>query len=370
MGGSRKGFTLVELLVVIAIIGILVGLLLPAVQAAREAARRMQCSNNLKQLQLAALNYESAYKVLPSMGYRGWRGRGHPGLGWRNNRPYSMMMQLLPFIEQGNLSNQFAARAKPSGPGLPDPWDFLDGHFRRNGGGDENIAWGNQYWKTDIATFICPSDPPPPNRNESPSLLNYKVCVGDDYHQNHFRLGQAGRNNRGIYQINRWLAIGAITDGLSNTISLGERVAGGAPRDLKGGVAQNVRAWNPAACLARVGPDRRLTGRVRANFRPTGGRAWDGRPYFAGFATIMAPNSPNCNWGNGDWNEDMSSISSYHTGGAQIAMADGSVHFMSQNIDTGDQTVNDRANPSGPSAYGIWGALGSKEGGEAANLPE
>ncbi|HBE68518.1 MAG TPA: prepilin-type cleavage/methylation domain-containing protein [Planctomycetaceae bacterium] len=369
MKRTRTGFTLVELLVVIAIIGILVGLLLPAVQAAREAARRMQCSNNLKQLQLAALNYESAYQRLPAMGYRGWSGRGHPGLGWRNNRPYSFIMQILPFIEQGNLATAFAQRAKPGGPGLPDPWDYRDNHFTRNGGGEENLLWGNTFWKKDISTLICPSDPPPTNRNESPSLNNYKVCVGDDYHQNHFRQGQAGRNNRGMYQINRWLRIGGIPDGLSNTISLGERVGGGAPRDLLGGVAQNVRDWNPAACLARLGPNRQLTGQVRANFRPTGGRAWDGRPYFMGFATIMAPNSPNCNWGNGDWNEDMSSISSHHTGGAQVAMGDGSVHFISSSIDTGDQTWNDVANPSGPSRYGVWGALGSKDGGDIAQLP-
>lgn len=93
------GFTLVELLVVIAIIGILVGLLLPAVQAAREAARRMQCSNNLKQLTLANLNYESAYKRFPAMGYFG-DPASNPGIG-RANWPYSYAMQILPYIEQG-----------------------------------------------------------------------------------------------------------------------------------------------------------------------------------------------------------------------------------------------------------------------------
>lgn len=93
----REGFTLVELLVVIAIIGILVGLLLPAVQAAREAARRMQCSNNLKQLGLAVLNYESTYKLLPAMGYIGENGA--PGIG-TGNFPYSFTMQILPFIER------------------------------------------------------------------------------------------------------------------------------------------------------------------------------------------------------------------------------------------------------------------------------
>jgi prepilin-type processing-associated H-X9-DG protein len=195
--------------------------------------------------------------------------------------------------------------------------------------------------------------------------------VGDDYHQNHFTPDQSGRNNRGIFQRNRYLAMGGITDGTSNTIALSERVAGGDARDLLGGVALNVRAWNPAACLARIDPNnpRRLTGDVRAQFRPTGGRAWDGRPYFVGFATMVAPNGPSCHWGGVDGNEDMSPPSSYHTGGVQVGMADGSVQFISQNIDTGNQAADSLPNPGGPSDYGVWGSLGSASGGEAASLP-
>jgi prepilin-type N-terminal cleavage/methylation domain-containing protein len=97
---KRSGFTLVELLVVIAIIGILVGLLLPAVQAAREAARRMQCSNNMKQIGLAMHNYHDTHKSFPTFVI-------HNGQGdyWRG---YSAFTQMLPFIEQGNLSNSLA----------------------------------------------------------------------------------------------------------------------------------------------------------------------------------------------------------------------------------------------------------------------
>ncbi len=362
---SRKGFTLVELLVVIAIIGILVGLLLPAVQAAREAARRMQCSNNLKQLQLAILNYESTYKRLPALGYIGRR--GNPGIG-RGNWPYSYTMQILPFIEQSNLYNAHQSLAKPGGRGLPTPWSHEPGHFVD----DTERAWAAQNWLVDIPTLICPSDTPPTDRRESPSLINYKVCVGDDYHQNHFTPDQAGRDNRGIYQRNRWLKMSGIVDGTSNTISLGERVAGGNPRDILGGVALNMRAWNPASCYARIDPNnpRQLTGRVRAGFRPTGGRAWDGRPYFVGFATMVKPNGPSCHWGGVDGNEDMSPPSSRHTGGVQVAMADGSVHFVSENIDTGNPLANSVANPSGPSDYGVWGALGSKDGGEVAQIEQ
>ncbi|MEM7475209.1 MAG: DUF1559 domain-containing protein [Planctomycetota bacterium] len=360
---GRQGFTLVELLVVIAIIGILVGLLLPAVQAAREAARRMQCSNNLKQLALAQLNYESAYKRFTSFGYQGTPS----GIGRWNWRKYAYTIQLLPYIEQGPLANNMAARSKPQGPGLPDPWDNLPGHFSD----DDERAWAALNWQVDIPTFICPSDPPVVNRNESPSILNYKVCLGDDYHQNHFRLGQSNRDNRGIFQTNRWLPISAVVDGTSNTLLMSERVAGGGVRDIKGGVALNMRDWNPAACYARVDQTTgQLTGQVRANFRPTGGRAWDGRPYFCGFVTMVRPNGPSCHWGGVDGNEDMSPPSSYHTGGVNVAMADGSIHYVSDNIDTGNITANSVANPSGPSDYGVWGALGSREGGEVATIDQ
>jgi prepilin-type processing-associated H-X9-DG protein len=191
--------------------------------------------------------------------------------------------------------------------------------------------------------------------------------VGDDYHQNHFRPDESGRDNRGIFQIERWLEIGAVKDGTSNTVMLGEMVGGGDQRDIMGGVALNMTAWNPAACLARKDPanPKRLLGSVRAQFRPVGGRAWDGRPYFVGFATLVAPNGPSCHWGGVDGNEHMGTLSSWHSGGGQVAMGDGAVRFISQSIDTGAQAVNDVDTPGGrPSPWGVWGALGSRNGGE------
>ena len=356
MRSARRGggFTLVELLVVIAIIGILVGLLLPAVQAAREAARRMQCSNNLKQLGLAALNYESTYKRFPALGYA-----ANPGIGAGNDWPYSWAISILPYVEQAPLYSAMMSQAKPSGPGLPTPWSTA------------NNAWENANWKAQVPALICPSDSPPTNRGESPSLTNYRGCLGDDYHQNHFFPSQ-GRDNRGMFQRMRWLQIGSAIDGTSNTILFGEAVAGGAADDILGGVALDMQAWNPAACLARISPTnpRKLTAPVRADFRPQGGRAWDGRPYFVGFSTMVAPNGPSCHWGGVDGNEHMGALSSYHTGGGQVSMTDGSVHFISSSIDTGRQTQDDIAAPSGPSPYGVWGALGSRDGGEAASVPQ
>ena len=282
MSRSRKGFTLVELLVVIAIIGILVGLLLPAVQAAREAARRMQCSNNLKQLGLAMHNYESSHKRFPAMGHLGGNlADSQPGMGQDIWARYAYTIGLLPYIEQGPLFNNMMARARPSGVGLPRPWaGQVDWSYD-----DENARiWGldQKNWSVDISAFICPSDSPPPNRNESPCLLNYKVSMGDTYFQNHFPTKEWGsRDNRGMFHINRYLQIGSLTDGTSNTVMLGERAGGGGVADIRGGIAQEMREWSPADCLARVGlvnGRRQLTAPVREIQRPHTGRAWDGRP--------------------------------------------------------------------------------------------
>lgn len=345
---GELGFTLVELLVVIAIIGILVALLLPAIQAAREAARRTECSNNIKQLALAMHNYHDTNKAFPAMGSR--------GMGGNRGIYYSWVIPILPYIEQGSLHEGIMTQARPAGGGLPTPWST------------SGNAFGNAYWKVDIPNLQCPSDTVPVDRKESPSLINYKVCVGDDYHQNHFRPSQSNRNNRGIFQVERWNNMSSIIDGTSTTVMLGEVAGGGDRYDVIGGVALNMRSWNPAACLARVDPNnpRRLTGKVRAQFRPHTGRAWDGRPYFVGFATMVGPNGPSCQWGGVDGNEHMGTLSSRHPGGGYVALADGATRFIIDGIDTGDQTVNDVGSPgSRPSPWGVWGALGSKAGGES-----
>lgn len=344
----HHGFTLVELLVVIAIIGILIALLLPAVQAAREAARRSSCTNNMKQLGLAMHNHHDTFQELPPLG-------NHQKDGdWGGGRRYAYTIYILPYIEQSNLYDAIMAKARSSS--LPSPWST------------SNNTWQNANWKVDIDGFICPSDPPPTDRGESPSLLNYKVCVGDDYHQNHFRPNQSGRDNRGVFQTDRKLNFASVTDGLSNTVMVGEVAGGGGPTDLKGGVALDQQAWNPQACSARYdAAAKKLTGKVRANFRPTSGRAWDGRPYFVGFATMVGPNGPSCHWGGVDGNEHMGTLSSYHPGGGNVTMSDGSVRFINENIDVGNQAKDDSASPSGQSAYGVWGAIGSRNGGETAS---
>lgn len=207
---SCRGFTLVELLVVIAIIGVLIALLLPAVQQAREAARRMECTNNLKQLGLSLHNRHDTFGKLPPLGNLETDGN------WGGNRVYAWTIYILPYIEQNALYDNIQVRAQSSS--LPTPWST-----------STTDTWELQNWQVDIDGFTCPSDGPPTNRNESPSLLNYKACVGDDYHQNHFRPSQ-DRDNRGIFQIDRKITLANITDGLSNTVMLGEIAGNGNAR--------------------------------------------------------------------------------------------------------------------------------------------
>ena len=202
---SRTGFTLVELLVVIAIIGILVGLLLPAVQAAREAARRMQCSNNVRQLGIAVHNYESAYRRLPS-GWVASNAHGEPGWGWA--------AALLPFMEGSNLHQQIEA-------------DIHD-----------------QVRVTVVPTFLCPSDT---------GANLFEIAEGDGHDHDHdaryrvgriddegeklfqvsksnyvgmfgtFELEDAPYNGNGMFYGNSRIKFRDVTDGLSNTLMVGER---------------------------------------------------------------------------------------------------------------------------------------------------
>ena len=170
----RAAFTLVELLVVIAIIGILVGLLLPAVQAAREAARRMQCSNGLKQLGLANLNYESTFKALPPR--KG--GTGGPFNGTiRNNsngNRLSGFVFLLPYMEQSAMYNQIQAGD------LAGTYNYAAAQGGPTAAVGGPAAWtGWVPWNRSPSMLTCPSDGPVFNQPANTQTNNYACCIGD-----------------------------------------------------------------------------------------------------------------------------------------------------------------------------------------------
>ena len=327
---SNRGFTLVELLVVIAIIGVLIALLLPAVQQAREAARRMQCSNNLKQLGLALHNYHDTFNYFPS------RNAGTANQG----RRISGMMSLLPYIEQQALYNRLIK------PGSWNPWNGVFQGYA-------------------LPAVLCPSDS---GGSTSPhgttlGIYNYVFCGGDSLNGT---VGSPSRPSRGVFGSMQWSNFRDITDGTSNTIAMSELVR---PNSLnhRGMLAGSTSITTPTACKATYNYSTRKyyssgwTGDTSRGFRFA-----DGAEYFAGFNTIMPPNSPSCfNNGGGHTASGMYSAGSWHPGGVLCLNADGSTHFVAETINAGNQSATPPSyNGSGYSPYGIWGAMGTKASGE------
>lgn len=378
----REGFTLVELLVVIAIIGILVGLLLPAVQAAREAARRMQCSNNLKQLGLAAHNYESAYKKFP---YRMGGTGDNQGNSWAfNHGRKSGFITILPFIEGGNQFNTIEAGIGSWPYGGTDP--TTGWHEAAPGGRTAWGGWGP--WNVSPSFMKCPSDPGVTNDQNGNT---YSMCIGGNGKAIGWALWGNNSINQGgdlsgifSYGHRQHASHGSISDGTSNTIMYSERLLQTAPYNNQGGnpgVGMNELVdFKTTTALVPGVENSPLSCRTVANgqyLKPgtahqgNGGSFWvDGHPTYVAFNCILPPNSPACT-SQITWGDGVPAIlppTSNHTGGVNVTMADGSVQFMTQNIDTGDLTVPAQL-ATGGSPYGVWGALGTMNGGEVAQLP-
>ncbi len=306
---SRQGFTLVELLVVIAIIGILVGLLLPAVQAAREAARRMQCQNNMKQLGLAAHNYESAYKIFP-MGHMfsgHFNGSEHPtqagGTGW------FWSAFILPFIEGTNTYNAINFRQ-------PFYTHLTDGIDPVSQAQNHLIIQQTQAWAR------CPSDTAPETRNyggSNPSahthcITSYTINAGSFHNSLSTNQNTNPDYGNGIARRNVSSKLGGITDGTSNTFLFNERTY----------------------FLTR---DTTLYGMINQNLGYASGRTSHGLSN--GAYRINPPKLP-------AWGSTETSAHSLHTGGANFTRCDGSVSFISENI---------QHTSRGTSEAGAWGAV-------------
>lgn len=358
----RLAFTLVELLVVIAIIGVLVALLLPAVQSAREAARRTSCNNKLKQSALALHNYESTFKTFPS------RQMGSGTLNDVSTRPTHCLIlagwaALLPFTEQQALYDQiYSIQIQP----------FAD----------------NVWTLAQPPHLQCPSDngkaDPNPGRVVR-GYSSYGFCNGDDYtgsqafpdERTNFAVASQMLpiKVRGIFGRHSYTRIAEITDGTSNTIALGERSRPNKIYD-KGAVAVDASAnpanYVPLSCRALLSGQQYIPSATMFTSDNAPGYRWAaGNAYFAALSTILPPNSANCVFGNsgsisahlfpGIWTP-----TSEHPGGVQVAMSDGSTRFINNNVDSGNlAAVAPNADSGGGSPYGVWGALGSKSGGDA-----
>ena len=350
--GARDAFTLVELLVVIAIIGTLVGLLLPAVQVARESARRSSCMNNLKQLGLGMQNYHDAQKAFPRLQFDNC---ASPAVCTDSVNTWMKggFVSLLPYVEQNDVYQRLYSGGTP-------------------GGGASYSKWAYPSYQLTFDTYVCPSDPFPRGANESPprGTRNYVMSQGDRCS------GWGGDIRRGVFIWN-WSAPPApttmkqITDGLSKTLLLSERAIGAdSGNSIRGDTAfQGSITSNPAGCLSTAAGDRYVdpTQIVGAGGFSKTGRLWaDGCPYYGAFNTILPPNSPSCSirLGSGDRVNGVFSANSYHTGGVAVCFADGAVKFVQDQIDSGDPTAAYPANTTAQSPYGVWGRLGSISSGE------
>jgi prepilin-type N-terminal cleavage/methylation domain-containing protein/prepilin-type processing-associated H-X9-DG protein len=343
MKTTKRGFTLVELLVVIAIIGVLVGLLLPAVQAAREAARRMSCSNNLKQLGLGAQNFESAYKSLP------------PGEWTRASTTASTSRPawttiVLTFLEQSTKFNQF---------------DFtldVNTHAR-------NLAARQQ----DVPTFLCPSDPSDAQFTASGvtvGRLSYFGSIGGvaDCRVLDDRGGIFNGNfsSVALNQTPKGIKMASVRDGTSNTAIFTEvmrkfgdtTVVNYTTNRASGDISQGVGlidGRNDPGCRAGS------TAGTRINYV--------GLQYYRGginHNTLYSHTLP-INWnrnvnnpltqqytcGDASFRRAHIAASSYHAGGVNSCFVDGSVRYVSQST-----------------SFEVWYAAGTRAGGETVAIEE
>ena len=375
---AGAGFTLVELLVVIAIIGVLVGLLLPAVQSARSSARRTACVNKLKNVALAAINYHETKKSLPSRngGTCCWNnGANDPGkaVGLSNNAGrLSAFVEFLPYMEETVMYDDIMAGDLTNAKGGPYAYS----------------SWTP--WNTAPETMRCPDD----SGVYRAQSQNFAICIADSgTFANSVTAtapNVAAAAGRGLWNVGAWtntttspptrantgVKFKECTDGLSKTILLSERVRGSSDSGtwaaasatrLREAIAQVTGiSTNPSACQAVESGNFYVDG---TQVKTVWGNRWtDGQAERVGFHTILPPNSPSCGAATRDSDNTTAILppTSNHPGGVNVAFADGAVAFIRDSIDTGNLTVVVSNTSTGPSPYGVWGALGTKSGGENA----
>ncbi len=350
---TRAAFTLIELLVAIAIIAVLIALLLPAVQAAREAARRSQCTNNLKQIGLALHNYVSVQNVFPP-------GRVNSYIA-QNGNCWGAYAELLAQMEQQQVFNSFNFNLPPD----TDPTTTT-------------AAANSTGFMTTINSLICPSDPSAPTlvpiAGGNYAVHNYPMCSGSNYSV--VTTGTqtlAGIMPNGIFYENVAVPMAGVTDGTSNTVAVSEtiRSTGGSPTGVN---SLTFFQQNPLSGFAITG-DNATTGPAIASdadylsmcltstptgFQATRGVRWHyGAPGHSLYNNIRPPNDkrfdcrgglPHSNRTAATWSllsQNIAARSQHSGGGVNALMADGHVQFIKNSI-----------------ATLIWQGLGSRNGGE------
>jgi len=327
----RPGFTLIELLVVIAIIAVLIALLLPAVQSAREAARRMQCTNNLKQIGLALHNYHAVWNTFPVgflYAYKGVLPNSSP-LQYR----WSALAQMMPQLEQANLFNalnfDFPIAHQPTGSGA-----LFWPYFPAN----------TTVMATQVAIFLCPSDgAPAPAANTGPT--NYSFCAGDG------ASGGDATGADGVFILGPPQSVASVTDGTIQTVAVSEQLLGIAGPYSQPSPKPVPVPWTRAMARVVAGPLTDPACAVAGNgwLLNKGSSWWDGNYQNALYNHYLTPNAgrPDCIvYHNPGWKAARSS----HPGGVNALFCDGHVVFVKDTVDPR-----------------IWRAVATRAGGEVVS---
>jgi prepilin-type processing-associated H-X9-DG protein len=339
---------------------VLIAILLPAVQAAREASRRAACSNQIRQLAIAVHNHcDVNQQALPP------GTDATPISATNSGRRYSFIVPLLPFMEQEALYENIQKTVSSQN------------------------SWANDHRRNKVAGITCPSDGEAVKwGTESCGRGNY-VCSAGDYapytlENRNFSTEAAAFYTRGTFQPQRNITLEAITDGTSNTVIVSERLTyaqnkvftTGTKYPLLENIAYSVSSvfpnnnynscegstFNPKKCFETSDKNYYKSGINVIGNKPSS-RWIDGGSPFTWFNTILPPNSPSCISSNADGHPIIAPPTSNHSGGCNIAFADASVSFITNTIDCGDSTAS--CVRSGNSPFGVWGAIGSRDGDES-----
>ncbi|HEX4606965.1 MAG TPA: DUF1559 domain-containing protein [Urbifossiella sp.] len=319
---TRYGFTLIELLVVIAIIAILIGLLLPAVQKVREAAARAKCSNNLKQMALALHNYHDSYQKLP-VGYH-----DAPDDNTMDHHRENWFQLCLPYMEQTAAFSVYMADTTG-----------------RNSDGNQYV---HQMTGVEVTTIVpimsCPSDGQAPgkggNGGTTSFMASYAVCAGGTAWSGSTptQISTYGGDTGGLFYRNSKITLQTIPDGTSNTLMTGEGIIRGAPTSGSWGELGSVWGGAPHG------------GFGYSTFQQPNTSAADNVYACRATSYVGAPNNAPCQSTSDStvWTYTRS----YHTGGVNTGMGDGSVRFITNSVD-----------------LFTWRAMGTRADGQAVTLP-